>query len=82
MEYKIVDMPEVALQWGKWRKLFDTLPPNKAVLFEFKTRQEAQQQAKSIQGTLRVGRAESYRIHTRVVPADDKFQLYVWKEAK
>ena len=79
-KYEIIDKPD-NIQWGKWQRLFQNLPFGKAIKMAFPLKEDAQRQAKSIQGTLRQNRKNPMKIHSRVILNGDNYLLYVWKEA-
>ena len=86
MDYKIIDRsPEIESiirGIGKWRRLFDPLPENKAIEMHFDTKLAALKSQRLIQATLRPNRNVGYKVHCRTIPDGTGYILYVWKEMR
>ena len=75
--YTIVSKTEIPPGQGRWQRLFDNLPDDKAVRFEFDSPEECAKQQSSLLGSLRYTRNKTFRIRTR--KADSNI-FFAWKE--
>ena len=82
-KYEIVErvtMPSVRMgRASKWKRLFESLPMNKAIKFSIKDAVRANSMTTSISCTLR---RHGIIVSTRRVRTGEGYDLYVWKREK